>query len=75
MEDARRVMAVLGERLGRYNLKLHPDKTRLMDFRRPTLKQEGGKGPELQRTGLAYEHEDEELTPESSYENNRRLLP
>lgn len=31
--DAQRVMAVLGKRLGRYGLTLHPDKTRLVDFR------------------------------------------
>jgi group II intron reverse transcriptase/maturase len=33
--DARRVMEVLPKRLGRYGLELHPDKTRLVDFRRP----------------------------------------
>jgi hypothetical protein len=33
--DARRVMAVLPKRLGKYGLELHPDKTRLVDFRRP----------------------------------------
>jgi RNA-directed DNA polymerase len=44
-EDAERVMAVLGKRLVRYNLKLHPDKTRLIDFRRPNLEQKDGKGP------------------------------
>jgi group II intron reverse transcriptase/maturase len=33
--DARRVMSVLPRRLGRYGLELHPDKTRLVDFRRP----------------------------------------
>ena len=31
--DAERVLAVLGKRLGRYGLTLHPDKTRLVDFR------------------------------------------
>jgi group II intron reverse transcriptase/maturase len=45
MEDAERVMAVLGKRLERYNLELHPDKTRLIDFQRPKLEQKGGKGP------------------------------
>jgi RNA-directed DNA polymerase len=35
-EDARRVIAVLGKRLGRFGLTLHPDKTRLLDFRRPS---------------------------------------
>ncbi len=31
--DAKRVWEVLGKRLGRYGLTLHPDKTRLIDFR------------------------------------------
>ena len=31
--DAKRVMEVLGKRLERYGLTLHPDKTRLIDFR------------------------------------------
>ena len=31
--DAERVQAVLGKRLGRYGLALHPDKTRFVDFR------------------------------------------
>jgi group II intron reverse transcriptase/maturase len=44
-EDAERVMAVLGKRLGRYGLSLSPDKTRLLDFRRPPEDQQGGKGP------------------------------
>lgn len=33
--DARRVMAVLAKRLARFGLTLHPEKTRLVDFRRP----------------------------------------
>ena len=33
--DARRVLDVLPKRFGRYGLKLHPEKTRLVDFRRP----------------------------------------
>lgn len=33
--DARRVLAVLPKRCGKYGLTLHPDKTRLIDFRRP----------------------------------------
>jgi group II intron reverse transcriptase/maturase len=44
-EDAERVMAVLGKRLQRFGLELHPDKTRLLDFRRPSRNQGGGKGP------------------------------
>lgn len=34
-EDARRVLAVLPKRFGKYGLRLHPDKTRLIDFRKP----------------------------------------
>jgi RNA-directed DNA polymerase len=33
--DARRVMDVLPKRFAKYGLTLHPDKTRLVDFRRP----------------------------------------
>jgi RNA-directed DNA polymerase len=33
LDDAKRVLAVLGKRLGRFGLTLHPDKTRLVDFR------------------------------------------
>ncbi len=44
-EDARRVMTVLGKRLGRFGLTLHPDKTHLLPFRRPPAGQTGGKGP------------------------------
>jgi len=34
-DDARRVLDVLPKRFGRYGLKLHPMKTRLVEFRRP----------------------------------------
>jgi len=34
-DDARRVLAVLGRRLGRFGLTLHPDKTWLFPFGRP----------------------------------------
>jgi len=44
-DDARRVMAGLGKRLGRFGLTLHPDKTRLLPFRRPPVGQKSGKGP------------------------------
>jgi group II intron reverse transcriptase/maturase len=44
-EDAERVMAVLGKRMQRYGLSLHPDKTRLAPFRQPERGQQGGKGP------------------------------
>lgn len=41
--DARRVMDVLPKRLGRYGLTLHPEKTRLVPFRRP--RDNSGSGP------------------------------
>jgi RNA-directed DNA polymerase len=34
-EDARRVLAVLPKRFSKYGLSLHPEKTRLVDFRKP----------------------------------------
>jgi len=44
-DDAERVMAVLAKRLARFGLTLHPDKTRLLCFRRPLRSQGEGKGP------------------------------
>lgn len=46
-EDARRVMNVLPKRFERYGLTLHPDKTRLVPFKRPDRKRpsDGPKGP------------------------------
>jgi group II intron reverse transcriptase/maturase len=43
-QDARRVMEVLEKRLDRFGLRLHPEKTRIVPFRRPPLK--GGRGPD-----------------------------
>jgi group II intron reverse transcriptase/maturase len=40
--DAKRVLEVLGKRLARYGLTLHPDKTRFIDFRPP---RQGGTHP------------------------------
>jgi retron-type reverse transcriptase len=37
-DDARRVLEVLPKRLGRYGLSLHPEKTRMVEFRRPPHK-------------------------------------
>ena len=34
-QDARGVLAVLPKRFGKYGLRLHPEKTRLMRFSRP----------------------------------------
>ena len=44
-DDAVRVQAVLGKRLERHGLALHPDKTRLIAFERPPASQRSGKGP------------------------------
>ncbi len=41
-DDARRVLEVLAKRLAKYGLRLHPDKTRLVDFRSPSQAQRGG---------------------------------
>ena len=50
-EDARRVMEVLPKRFGKYGLTLHPDKTRLVSFRRPSSKANGPKGDDNGRPG------------------------
>jgi group II intron reverse transcriptase/maturase len=44
-EDARRVRVVLKQRLERFGLTLHPDKTRLLPFWRPPTTQQSGQGP------------------------------
>jgi group II intron reverse transcriptase/maturase len=45
-DDARRVMDVLPKRFAKYGLTLHPDKTRLVEFRRPDRRppRDGGDG-------------------------------
>jgi group II intron reverse transcriptase/maturase len=42
--DARRVMAVLPKRFARFGLTIHPTKTKLIEFGRPTRSQTSGKG-------------------------------
>jgi RNA-directed DNA polymerase len=49
--DARRVMEVLPKRFGKYGLALHPDKTRLIPFRRPPYKATGKGGGATDRPG------------------------
>jgi len=44
-QDARRVLEVLPKRLGKHGLELHPDKTRLVDFRRPDCSSSDGSAP------------------------------
>lgn len=51
--DARRVEAVLPKRLSRYGLRLHPDKTRLVDFRGPR-RRGGGKPGTFQMLGFTH---------------------
>jgi len=51
--DARRVMEVLPKRLGRFGLTLHPDKTRMVYFKRPTWRPgRGHRGPRPQTFDL-----------------------
>ena len=45
-EDARRVLAVLPKRFGKYGLTLHPTKTRLLYFRPRAGTSDGAAGPE-----------------------------
>ncbi len=44
-KDAERTKVALEKRMARYKLRLHPDKTRLVEFRRPPARHQGGKGP------------------------------
>jgi hypothetical protein len=44
-DDAKRVVGVLGQRFERYGLRLHPEKTRLLPFGRPSKDEPKGKGP------------------------------
>ena len=43
-EDARRVMAVLPKRFNRYGLSIHPEKTKLVNFRKPSYSSTVTKG-------------------------------
>lgn len=44
-DDAERVMAVIGKRFARYGLRLHPKKTRLVEFARPGTGRDGDGKP------------------------------
>lgn len=50
-DDARRVMEVLPKRFGKYGLALHPEKTRLVEFRRPDRRPPSGTGGSGGRPG------------------------
>lgn len=43
-DDARRALEVLPKRFGKYGLTLHPDKTRMVEFRRPDGRSPSGGG-------------------------------
>ena len=50
--DAQRVLAVLGKRLARFGLTLHPDKTRIVDFR--PQRKEGSRHPATDGTSFDF---------------------
>ena len=51
-EDARRVLEVLPKRFARYGLTVHPDKTRLVRFKRPRKpSRDSDDGPKVERPG------------------------
>jgi RNA-directed DNA polymerase len=49
--DAQRVLEVLPKRLAKYSLTLHPEKTRLVDFRQPDRRPEPSLGKAAARPG------------------------
>ena len=55
-EDARRVLAVLPKRFARFGLTVHPEKTRLVDFRRPSRHGEQGSQRERSFDLLGFTH-------------------
>lgn len=55
-EDARRVLEVLPKRFGKYGLTLHPEKTRLVDFRSPSRTGRGGSQRERSFEMLGFTH-------------------
>ena len=53
-DDAHRVMKVLPKRFGKYGLTLHPEKTRLVPFRRPEGTMPGGKSGAFDLLGFTH---------------------
>jgi len=49
-DDARRVHAVLAKRFAKFNLSLHPEKTRLREFKRPDSQDRPGGGSGITRS-------------------------
>ena len=55
-DDAQRVLGVLAKRLGKYGLRLHPEKTRLVEFGRPSKPKRGGSQAERSFAMLGFTH-------------------
>ena len=55
-DDARRVLGVLAKRLERYGLRLHRDKTRMVEFCSPSKSQRGGSQRERSFAMLGFIH-------------------
>jgi group II intron reverse transcriptase/maturase len=55
-EDAKRVLNVLAKRFAKYGLHLHPEKTRLLDFRSPPRAGRGGSQGERSFELLGFTH-------------------
>jgi group II intron reverse transcriptase/maturase len=55
-QDARRVMEVLPKRFGKYGLKVHPEKTRLVRFNKPTDKDDSDSGQPESFDVLGFTH-------------------
>jgi group II intron reverse transcriptase/maturase len=55
-EDARRVLAVLSKRFAKYGLRLHPEKTHLVDFRSPPRRGQDGSQRERSFALLGFTH-------------------
>ena len=55
-DDARRVLAVLAKRLAKYGLRLHPEKTRMVEFCRPSKSKRGGSQRECSFAMLGFTH-------------------
>ena len=88
-DDARRVMRVLAKRLGKYGLRLHPEKTRMVEFCRPSKSKRGGSQRErsfamlgftpllgtLQEGAMGGQAQDGEGPIQPGAEGNRALVP
>ena len=55
-DDAQRVLGVLAKRLEKYGLRLHPDKTRMVELCRPSKSQRGGSQREHSFAMLGFTH-------------------